>query len=175
MAVEQPHLREAILMRHNLSGLRLRFAPPIDQGSWARRMLRTTGVQLDPESEFFDALFRESGGVFRTAFALWQRYIDRAEAGVLYMKCPAEPHYEAVVGSLDILDLFTLTALLQHGSLTPREHSVLFQIDETRSRSWLDNLLARELIEPDPGRYGMRVVPDAAQIVRQTLFRRNLG
>jgi hypothetical protein len=74
-----------------------------------------------------------------------------------------------------VLDLFTLAALLQHGSLTPREHATVFQIDDTRSRAWLDNLLARELIEPDPGRYGFRVVPDAAQVVRQALYRRNLG
>jgi hypothetical protein len=175
MAVEQAHLREAIMMRHSLSGLRLRFAPPVEQSAWLRRALRATGVPADPETAFFDALFRESGGVVRTAFALWQRYIDRAEAGVLYMRHPSQPAYERIVGSLDTLDLFTLAALLQHGSLTAREHSVVFQIDDTRSRAWLDNLLARELIEPDPGRYGFRVVPDAAQIVRQTLFRRNLA
>jgi hypothetical protein len=175
MAVEQAHLREAVLLRHNLSGLRLRFDLPSDQGSYVRRLLRATGMQLDVEDEFFGALYRQSGGVFRTAFAFWHRYIDRADGGVLYMKFPTRPAYEPVIGSLDIVDLFTLTALLQHGSLTAAEHSVVFQVEETRSRSWLDNLLARELIEPDPGRYGFRVIPEAAQIIRETLFRRNLG
>jgi hypothetical protein len=132
-------------------------------------------MQVDPEDEFFEALYRESGGVFRTAFALWQRYIDRAEAGVLYMKYPTRHKYDDVVGALDAQDLFTLAALQQHGSLTPAEHSSVFEIDEATSRAWLDNLLARELVEPDPGRYGLRVVPDAAQIVRQALFRRNVG
>jgi len=175
MAVERAHMRQAILMRHHLSGLRLRFAPPMGGDSYARRILQVTGMRTDPESEFFDALFRESGGVFRTAFALWHRYIDRAEAGVLHMNFPTPPEYDNVMGSLGIPELFTLAALQQHGSLTPAEHAVVFQIDETTSRARLDNLLARELIEPDPGRYGLRVVPDAVQIVRQTLFRRNIG
>jgi hypothetical protein len=175
MAVDPRYLREAILMRHNLSGLRLRFAPPPEGSYYAKRFRSLTGAEVDHEALFFDALYRESGGVFRAAFALWQRYIDRAEGGILYMRHPAVPHYEHIVNSLNDLDLFTLAAILQHGSLTPRELSRIFRVHEVTSGSWLDNLLARELIEPDPGRYGLRVVPEAGQIVRQTLFRKNMA
>jgi hypothetical protein len=106
---------------------------------------------------------------------LWQRYIDRAEAGILYMRYPTPPQHERIVKSLNDLDLFTLAAILQHGSLTPTEHSIIFQIDEAKSNAWLDNLLARELIQPDPGRSGFRVVPEAGEIVRRTLFSRNVA
>jgi hypothetical protein len=130
---------------------------------------------MDPETEFFDILYRESGGVFRTAFALWQRYIERSEGGVVYVSYPSTPAYDEIVKSLSDLDLFTLAAILQHGSLTPAEHSLIFRIDQTTSNGWLDNLLARELIEPDPGRSGLRVIPEAGELVRRTLFRRNVA
>jgi hypothetical protein len=76
MAVDPGSLREAILMRHGLSGLRLRFAPPPDALSYADRLRTATGGRPDYENDFFDALYRECGGVFRAGFALWLRYID---------------------------------------------------------------------------------------------------
>jgi hypothetical protein len=175
MAVEPLHLKEAILMRHHLSGLRLQFAPRPETGPYAERLRRMAGIENDPEDEFFDLLHRESGGVFRSAFALWHRYIERVEAGILYLRYPAAPHFEGVLKELNDVDMFTLAAMLQHGSLTPLEHSIIFRIDEVISNVWMANLLARELIEPDPGREGLRVVPEAGEIIRQTLFRRNLG
>jgi hypothetical protein len=175
MAVDRDHLREAVLMRHNLSGLRLRFAPAPSRNHYVDRFKRIAGVEVEPEIEFFDALYRESGGVFRTAFALWQRCIDRSDAGLLYMRCPGNPQHDDMIKSLNDLDLFTLAAILQHGSLTPEEHSIVFQIDQATSNAWVDNLLARGLIQPDPGRSGLRVVPEAGEIIRRTLFSRNVA
>jgi hypothetical protein len=175
MAVDPEYLREAILMRHNLSGLRLRFAPPTSPNPYADRLTRFAGVERDPESQFFDMLYTESGGVFRTAFALWQRHIDRSEAGIVYMRHPAPFQIESIIKSLNDLDLFTLAAILQHGSLTPAEHSLIFQIDQNTSNAWLANLLALELVEQDPRHPGLRVLPEAGEIVRRTLFRRNVA
>jgi hypothetical protein len=175
MAVDRNHLREAILLRHNLSGLRLAFTPAPEQRAYVKRLRVIAGLEADPEPEFFDILYRESGGVFRTAFALWQRYIDRAEGGILYMRRPTMAPYEEIIESLSDVDLFTLAAIFQHGSLTPAEHSQIFRVDRTTSNTWLDDLLARELIEPDHGRSGFRVVPEAGELVRQTLFRRNVA
>jgi hypothetical protein len=175
MAVDLEHMREAILLRHNLSGLRLRFAPAPTQNPYVEGFKKIAGVEADPEMEFFSALYQESGGVFRTAFALWQQHIDRADAGVLYMRYAGNAQYENIVGCLTDLDLFTLAAILQHGSLTPEEHSIIFRIEEATSNAWLDNLLARGLIQPDPGRTGLRVVPEAGEIVRRALFSRNVA
>jgi hypothetical protein len=175
MAVETAHVKEAILMRHHLSGLRLQFAPRPQAARYTERLRRMAGIESNPEDEFFDLLHREAGGVFRSAFALWHRYIERVEAGALYLRYPSAPHFESVLKELSEADMLTLAAILQHGSLTHREHSIVFRIDEVVSNAWMDNLLARELIEAEPGREGMRVVPEAGEIVRQSLFQRNLG
>ncbi|MGE0555146.1 MAG: AAA family ATPase, partial [Gemmatimonadales bacterium] len=168
-------VREAILVRHNLSGLRLRFvAAALQRGWWARLRLRVRGAD-DPEASFFAALARESAGVFRTAFELWLGQIDSVHAGTMVMKPIETPAIDEVIEQLDGDDLFTLVAIMQHGSLTAEEHARVFQWPAATSRAELDDLLARELIEPDPGRPGLRVRPGALRVVREALHRRNLG
>lgn len=93
---------------------------------------------------------------------------------MLYLKPIATPDLSPVIEDLDSDDLFTLVAILQHGSLTPEEHAIVFQRSIAASRAQLDELLAREIIEPDPGRPGLRVRPEATRIVREALYRRNL-
>jgi hypothetical protein len=81
-------LREALLLRHNLSGLRLQFALPPEQRTLFNRLNNKLRGQADPEKIFFDALARESAGVFRSAFDIWLGQIESVAAGMLY--------YEAV-------------------------------------------------------------------------------
>ena len=167
-------LKQAILLRHNLSGLRLNFAAPpapTDLPGKVRALLRG---ETDSETLFFSALMKECAGVFRTAFDLWQNHIDTAEAGVLYMKALATPDLAPVIEALGQDDLFTLVAILQHGSLTSEEHALVFQRSLANSRAQIDELLAREIIERDPGRPGFRVRPEATLIVKEALYRRNL-
>ena len=167
-------LREAILLRHNLSGLRLHFElPPAQQGFFNRIKYNLQG-QRDPEKLFFDELARQSAGVFRAAFEIWLGQIDRVEEGVLYIKPLVAPDLSAVAGDLDLNDMFTLMAIMQHGSLTAEEHSKVFQKNLSSSRTQLDELLSREIIEPDPGRPGFRIRPEATRVVTEVLYRRNL-
>ncbi|MEZ4586972.1 MAG: hypothetical protein R2909_11265 [Gemmatimonadales bacterium] len=91
------------------------------------------------------------------------------------MKPIETPAIDEVIEQLDGDDLFTLVAIMQHGSLTAEEHARVFQWPAATSRAELDDLLARELIEPDPGRPGLRVRPGALRVVREALHRRNLG
>jgi hypothetical protein len=174
MAVEPQDLTNAILMRHNLSGLRLHFAAPAGR-SWpieqARQLL---GLQEDRQREFFDTLYRQSEGVFRSAFELWRRYIDRVEGGILYMRSPVPPSYGSLASHLTREDLFTLQAILQHGSLTPQEHAVVFALSEIQSRNRIEGLADRDILEPDPQAPGWRVRPEAGYFVRQTLDAENL-
>lgn len=168
-------VRDAILVRHHLSGLRLRFVPPASQRSrWARLRRRIRG-EGDPEQLFFAALARESAGVFRTAFELWLGQIDSVQAGTLVMRPMAAPDVDAVIEALDTDDLFTLAAIAQHGSLTPEEHAAVFRRNPANSRAELDDLLAREIIEAEPTRPGFRVRPVALRVAREALHRRNLG
>lgn len=167
-------LRQAILQRHNLSGLRLHFAPPPPSPSLRRPLRHLIRGEADAEAIFFDALARESAGIYRTAFDIWLGQIEAIEAGVLSLKPLVTPDLSRVIDDLDLDDLFTLVAILQHGSLTAEEHAVIFQKSVATSRSQLDELLAREIIENDPGRQGLRVRPEAMRVAREALYRRNL-
>lgn len=173
-SIKRAALRQAVLLRHNLSGLRLHFALPPPP----RNFLSRTGIRMrgegDAETLFFDALAKESAGVFRTAFEIWQSHIDTVEGGVLYMKALVTPDLSPIIDDLDLDDLFTLVAILQHGSLTAAEHALVFQRSAAMSRAQIDELLAREIIEPDPGRPGFRVRPEAMRVVKEALYRRNL-
>ncbi|MEP6590636.1 MAG: ATP-binding protein [Gemmatimonadota bacterium] len=168
-------IRDAILVRHHLSGLRLRFTPPpADRGLLGRLRRRVRG-QGDPEQLFFAGLARESAGVFRTAFELWLGQIASVEGSALVLKPMTSPDIDAVIEQLDADDLFTFVAIKQHGSLTPEEHAAVFRRTPTASRAELDDLLVREIIESEPGRPGFRIRPGALRVVREALHRRNLG
>lgn len=167
-------LQQAIMLRHNLSGLRLQFAFPPSHDHPLQRLKALVHGQASPESVFFATLAKASGGAFRTAFDIWLGQIDRVESGLLYMKPLLLPDLSPLIGALDIADLFTLVAILQHGSLTPEEHARIFQKTIMRSRAQMDELLAREIVELDPGRPGFRVRPEALRVVHEALYRRNL-
>ncbi len=168
-------IRHAILLRHNLSGLRLEFTGEGgDGGRLAGWLAKLQGADRTPEDQFFAALGRESGGVFRTAFDLWLAHIESIEAGALYMRPLKPPDLTQVISEFDQDDLFTLAAVLQHGSLTPEEHATVFQLSLPESRARIDELAAREVLDTDPQRGGFRVRPHAMRLVREALYRRNL-
>ena len=91
---------EAILQRHTLSGLRLQFAPSPPGAARIRRLRRFFGLELAPQQIFFDALYRQSEGLFRSAFELWLGSIERIEGGVVYMLQPLDPSYSRLEAEL---------------------------------------------------------------------------
>jgi hypothetical protein len=167
-------LRFAVLQRHRLSGLRLQFAAPRAPESRYRALVEKLDGGPDPEEAFFEQLSAESGGVYRTAFDLWLGHIDSVDAGAVRMKALTPPEIAPVVQDLDQQTLFTLASVLQHGSLLPEEMSAVFGIAAYECRARIDNLCAREILEPEPQRPGYRVRPQAARLVREALYRRNL-
>ncbi len=173
-AVAPAHLRSAVLMRHNLSGLRLHFADPPSPVSQKRKISQLFGFEKDAEQVYFESLYRRSEGIFRSAFELWQQSVDRVEGGVLYMLHPSDPSFDGIISRLTPEDSFILQAILQHGSLTPEEISLIFDFSREKSRSCIDRLLAWEIAEPDPSCPGFRVRPEAGRMVRQALYRQNL-
>ena len=167
-------MRKAILLRHNLSGLRLKIgAPPLHAGI-SQRLRRSLGRRDNPESHFFDVLARESAGVFRSAFEIWLGQIESIQGGALHVKALSPPDLAGIIDDLTLEDLFTLVAILQHGGLTIEEHAIIFQNSDTISRAQLNGLQAREIIEADPARQGFRVRPEAMRVVREALYQRNL-
>lgn len=175
MAVSPPHLRNAILLRHNLSGLRLHFAePPSFRDTRNKRVRQLFGFDRDTEQIFFESLYSQSEGIFRSAFELWQQSVDRVEGGVLYMLNPTVPDYEKMISKLTLEDAFMLHAILQHGSLTTEEISQVFDYGLEKSNSRIEKMIAWEIIEPDPNNPGFRIRPEAGRVVREVLYRQNL-
>jgi hypothetical protein len=173
-AVAEAHLKNAILLRHHLSGLRLEYPPVPRSDPRMSRIRQLLGLTRNTEEMFFDSLYLQSEGVFRSAFELWQHFVERVEGGVLYLREPAEPNFEPLIAPLTLDDAFTLQAILQHGSLTEQEHAAIFECPIDHSGNRLKRLLALELLEPEPGGAGLRVRPEAGRIVHIALHRRNL-
>jgi len=161
-------IREAILIRHNLSGLRLRFEPP------ATAPGRSIRRRVDPERAFFEMTARYAAGVYRTAFGIWLGHIAEIRDGLFSVRAIEAHDLLPVIADLAPHDLFSLVAFMQHGSLTAEEHAIVFQQRSDISRAQLDELLARDIIAADPGRPGYRVRPEAMSVVQEALYRRNL-
>jgi hypothetical protein len=174
MSVEPEHLSNAILLRHNLSGLRLRFARPPSRHPLIERLRRPLGLDRRAREVFFDTLYAQSEGVFRSAFELWHRYIESANGGVLRMRFPDPVDTDPLITGLDRQDLFTLQAVLQHGSLTPAECARVFCIAKETARARIETLVDRGILEREPGAPGWRVRSEAGYLVRKALDRQNL-
>jgi hypothetical protein len=169
MSVWREDLERAILQRHNLSGLKLAFAAPKEHGLRAR-----LGFRTNPQEAFFNALYEQSGGNFRSAFELWQSSIDYIEGGTIHMSQPLSPSLEGLRRQLRQDDHFTLHSILQHGSLTAGELAQVLMEPEPASRLRLERLAAMGIIEPDPEHPGLRVDPEAQRFVHSTLQSVNL-
>lgn len=166
-SAKRDELRDAILLRHHASGLKLHVLPGKPESGLRKR-------NSDLEAIFFDALAKQSAGVFRSAFDIWLDQIDRIDSGILYVRPLIAPDLSPVIKALSLDDLFSLVALMQHGSLTRAEHASVFQQSLSASQSQLDGLLGREVIEAGPNDVSFRVRPEARRFVRAALFRRNL-
>lgn len=90
------------------------------------------------------------------------------------MKPIISPDLLPMMAALDLPDLFTLVAIMQHGSLKPEEHSIIFQCGISFSQAQMDELVSREIIESDPSHEGYRIRPEAAGVVKEGLRRLNL-
>ena len=174
MGVSRQDLENALLERHRLSGLRLEFAAPPASDPRVSRMRSWLGLEQPPERLYFDSLYQQSGGVFRSAFELWLSSIERVEGETLKIRQPLEPAFAPLRGELEQEDFFTLLVIQEHGSLDYRELSeVMFEEVEV-SRARMDRLRALGLIDKDPEHTGLRVRPEAHRFVNAALRRVNL-
>jgi hypothetical protein len=167
-------LQQAILLRHNLSGLRLKFAQSPAPAGRVQRLTSFLTDRVAPDTVFFDSLSRESAGVYRSAFEIWLGQTDLVQSGTLYMKPLSSPDLSKVLERLAMEDLFSLVAISQHGGLTAEDHAIIFQKSIDSSRAQLNELLANEIIEADPAHPGYRIRPEAMRIVREALYGHNL-
>lgn len=174
MSVSQEQMTSAILERHRLSGLRLKFAPSLSGVPGVKGMQRFLGLEQSPQQLFFDALYRQSEGLFRAAFELWLGSIERIEGGLLRMLQPLDPGYGRLEAQLNEDDLFTLQAILQHSCLLPEDVAEVFSFGIEEARSRLERLQELEIVEPEPDSPEFRIRPQAGRFVRDALGRQNL-
>ena len=174
MSVAREHIANAILQRHNLSGLRLEFAPLPEGDPRMGRLRSFMGLEQDAQELFFDGLYAQSEGIFRSAFELWQDSIERVEGGVVHMRQPLDPDYRPLLRELEQEDMFTLQAVLQHGGMKEEELAEVLGVPLPDSRRGSEKLRALDILEPDPVCPGFRVRPQAGRFVRDALHRSNL-
>ena len=174
MSVSRVDLENALLERHRLSGLRLEFAPPPATDPRISRIRNLLGLEESPQRLFFDSLYQQSGGVFRSAFELWLSSIERVEGETLKIRQPLEPAFAPLRGELQQEDLFTLLVIQEHGSLEYRELSEVLREEVEVSRARIDRLVALGLLDKDPEHLGFRVRPEAHRFASAALRRVNL-
>ncbi|MGE5324096.1 MAG: AAA family ATPase [Actinomycetota bacterium] len=174
VSISKECMIDAILQRHTLSGLRLEFAPTPPGDPRVSRVRRFFGLEQSPKDMFFEALYSQSEGLFRSAFELWLSSIDRVEGAVVHMLQPLDPNYTQLEAELKLNDLLTLQAVLQHSSLTAEELAEVFSIGRDDAECNLQRLLELEILEPEPSCPGLRVCPRAGRFVRDALARQNL-
>jgi hypothetical protein len=174
MNVSREDLEGAILERHRLSGLRLEFAPPPAGDPRVNRAKRWIGLEQSAQTLFFDSLFQQSAGIFRSAFQLWLSSIERVEGETLKIRQPLDPAFGLFRSELTQEDHFTLLAVQEHGSLIQSELADVLSEPRDLSYSRLERLSALGLIERDPDHPGLRVSPQAQRFVNDLLRRTNL-
>lgn len=146
-------LRQAVLARHRLSGLPLRFAEPHDRGAALRRRarrLRGSGKQEDLiESDFFQRLHRVSRGSPRLALFYWLRSADFASTAGSLLVQPLGT-LESGIENLDREQSFALKAILEHGTLTSDEYCEISRTSRPESLHILRSLEEYRVIEKVP-------------------------
>ncbi len=150
-------LREAVLARHRLSGLPLRFAEPQrGQGALRRRARQLRGTSRQQqlvEAQYFQRLHRASQGSVRMAMFHWLRSADfDAIEGSLLVK-----PLENLTAFMDVLDLpqsFALKSLLDHGTLTVSEYCEVARAPETDNFHLFRSLVDLQVIEAAGGGAG---------------------
>ena len=146
-------LRQAVLARHRLSGLPLRFAEPHDGRALLRRRarrLRGSGKQEGLiESDFFQRLHRVSRGSPRLALFYWLRSADFASTAGSLLVQPLST-LESGIDNLDREQSFALKAILEHGTLTSDEYCDISRTSGPESLHILRSLEECRVIEKAP-------------------------
>lgn len=174
MNVSRADLEKAILERHRLSGLRLDFAPPPPSDPRMSRAKSMFGLEASPQKLFFDSLFQQSEGIFRSALQLWLSSLERVEGQTLKVRQPLDPAFSRFRSEFAEEDKFTLLVIQEHGSLTEAELAEVLCESREHSRSRMERLSALGLLDPDHEHPGLRVNPEAQRFVNNLLRGTNL-
>ena len=170
-------LKHAVLARHRLSGLPLRFAEPHNRrAAFRRRARRLRGAVKQEqliEADYFQRLHRASQGSPRLALFHWLRSADFATAKGSLLVQPLSS-VRSGIGTLDRMQSFALKAILDHGTLTIDEHSEVMRMSGAESLHILRSLEECQVIEKVQGSARYRIRPLMIGAVAAHLRSRNI-
>lgn len=151
-------IKEAILKRHKTSGYNLEFLADKEfkLHKHFKLALFNQDKQTALENEFFDKLYEACEGNITSALFYWMKSIKDFKNETIYIK-PLKKLDFRFLESFEIDKLLTLSNLIQHGSLTIREHQEIFNCDEEKSKAILNFLNAANLIHYDMNERGEKV------------------
>jgi hypothetical protein len=171
-------LREAVLRRQRATGDPIRFLPPEMPERQLARLLLTNApdskpVQTALEDDYFETLYRTSGGNISATLYIWLITLTRDAAGAMCVKpCPVLD--ARVITSLPRETLFTLGEIIGHGALGTDEHADIFQTGPDRSRRSFEQLISLRLLAGTDGHRSFEVHPVFEQTVARSLRDMNI-
>ena len=154
-ALSPDELKRAILARHRLSGLPLKYVEARTGRDMLLRRTRslrgTDRHQQLIEADYFQKLHRASLGSIRLALFHWLRSADfRTVEGSLLVQ-PLDA-LQSFMGAIDIDQSFALKAILDHGALTVAEFCEVARGSLPEGRHLFRTLADLRVIEAVPGR-----------------------
>lgn len=174
-------LRRLVMLRHNRSGVRLRYMYSKRHAKALRRQVRVLRVQHRGrvnrqealELMFFERLAAASAGNITVALFYWLRAIHVQDTD-RYEVQPCEALNLLLIWELSHDHAFILVAMLQHGSLTTVELANVLDVNALELRLELEILANHNLLQLDPKTDAFTVNPVVQKTARTMLRARNL-
>ncbi len=151
-------IKEAILKRHKTSGFELEFLPehPFAVHKNLKYSLLAVEKQKVLEEIFFDRLYNACEGNITSALFYWMKSIKEFRNNKVYIM-PFKKLDLRFLELMEIDKLLTLSNLIQHGSLTLKEHSEVFKVSIEKSKAILNFLHNANLVHFDINEDGDKV------------------
>ncbi len=156
--LSKEQIKDAILKRHKTSGYNLEFLT--DEEYKVHKKLKYSLLHQDHqialEEEFFNELYQACEGNITSALFYWMKSIKDFKNDTVYIK-PLKKLDFRYLENFDIEMLLTLSNLIQHGSLTIKEHQEIFKCDDEKSKGILNFLNSANLIQFDMNERGEKI------------------
>ena len=141
----------ALLLRQRATGQDTVFSEVGVQSHRVRKLLlkhrlKDAPVQQALADIYFNNLYAISGGNMESALYYWLRSLQLDEQGQVTVQ-PCVKVDSGFIKRLDTINLLSLAEVLAHGSLSPKEHSQIFNLEVFRSRMILDYLRQIRLLQ----------------------------
>jgi hypothetical protein len=155
--IDRSALEELILLRHQRSGLRLRFDIPDEPSPLLRQRLRKAPTEAAKQSilqqEHFDRLHAQCGSNIMLALFHWVRSVELDEDEMVMHVRSVKPLDFSFLDHFSMQQAFALKSLLDHATLTIEEYSAVAQLPLDTCLELFESLGNALLIQPADARH----------------------